>query len=111
MGADPSALADCEAIEALYRQLDRLEAAVSGRRRCFDAGGQWQADGARGAAVWIATRRRMPYSAARHRLRLGRALRHLPAAEEAWLAGDVGAAHVSLLAGARTPATDDALAA
>ncbi len=52
----------------------------------------------------------MPISAARHRVRLGRALRHLPAAEEAWLAGDVGAAHVSRLARARTSATEDALA-
>jgi Domain of unknown function (DUF222) len=108
--ADPVALADCETLEALYRQLDRLEAAVCRASAAFDAGGEWQADGARSAAAWIATRRRMPMDTARRRVRLGRALRHLPAAEEAWVAGDVGAAHVSLLARARKPATEDALA-
>ena len=46
-GTDPSVVADCEAIEALYRQLDRLEAAVCRASACFDAGGEWQADGAR----------------------------------------------------------------
>jgi hypothetical protein len=38
-------------------------------------------------------------------VRLGRVLRHMPAVEAAWLAGDVGEAHVRLLASVRTPAT------
>ena len=109
-GAEPSMLADGEAIEALYRQLDRLEAAACRASACFDAGGEWQADGARGAGAWIATRRRMPMSAGRRRVLLGRALRHLPETEQAWLAGDIGIAQVSLLAEARTPRTEEALA-
>jgi len=48
---------------------------------------------------------------ARRRVRLGRALRHLPIAEAAWLAGDVGEAQVNLMANSRTPATEAALAA
>ncbi len=43
-------------------------------------------------------------------MRLGRALRHLPVTEEAWLAGDITAGQVSALAGARTPVTEEALA-
>ena len=110
VAADPSVLADCGAVEALYRQLDRLEAAVCRASACFDAGGEWRADGARTAGAWIATRRRMPMSSARRRVQLGRALRHLPAVEEAWLAGDIGVAQVALVADARSDATEDALA-
>ncbi len=109
-GADPSAVSDGEAIEVLYRQLDRLEAAVCRASASFDAGGEWQADGARSAAAWIATRRRMPWASARRRVLVGRALRHRPATEEAWLAGDIGIAHVSALAEARTASAEEALA-
>ena len=42
-------------------------------------------------------------------MRLGRALRHLPVAEAAWLAGKLGEAQVAALARARTPATQEAL--
>lgn len=59
-GTDPSALADGAAIETLYRQLDRLEAAVCRASAAFDSGGDWQAEGARSGAAWIATRRRCP---------------------------------------------------
>ncbi len=36
-------------------------------------------------------------------------LRHLPLVEEAWLSGDIGAAQVSALAGARTPSAEEAM--
>jgi len=39
-------------------------------------------------------------------VQLGRALRHMPAVEAAWLAGDIGEAHVGALAAARTAATE-----
>ncbi len=42
---------------------------------------------------------------ARRRVKLGRALREMPAVEAAWLAGDIGEAQVALLALARTPET------
>ena len=107
---DPSLLADAESVEALHRQLDRLEAVVCRASASFDAGGHWQPDGARSAAAWIATRRRLPWATARRRLHLGRALRHLPVVEEAWLAGDISISHVAAVADARTASTEDALA-
>ncbi|MDQ6724700.1 MAG: HNH endonuclease, partial [Actinomycetota bacterium] len=48
-----------------------------------------------------------PVASARRRVQLGRALRHMPAVEEAWLAGDISEPHVGLFASVRTPATAD----
>lgn len=108
--ADAGSLADGDTVVALHRQLDRLEAATARACAAFDARAGHEADGARTAAHWLASRCPLPVAVARRRVRLGRALRHLPHAEAAWLAGDIGAAHVALLADARTTATDAALA-
>ena len=108
--ADPALLADGESLVALHRQLERLEAATTRATAAFDAGGTWEADGARTAAAWVSTRCRLPVPAARRRVRLGRALRHMPVVAAAWLAGDIGAAHVAHLAEARTPATAECFA-
>src|SRR5205814_2575052 len=78
-------------------------AATTRATSAFEAAGTWEADGARSAAAWVATRCRVPVTAARRRLRLGRALRHMENAEAAWLAGDIDAARVAALADARTP--------
>lgn len=102
---DPALLADGESIVELHRQLERLEAVVTRGTAAFDAGGSWAADGARSCASWLAAHRRLPLPTAHRRVRLGRDLRHLPAVEEAWLAGDIGAAQVTQLADARTEAT------
>jgi hypothetical protein len=104
--ADPTALADGEAIVALHRQLDRLEAATTRASAAFDAERRWDADGARSAAAWMAVRCNHPVRSARQRVRLGRELRHMAAVEKAWLAGDIGVAHVASLARARTPVTE-----
>jgi hypothetical protein len=90
--------------------LARLEAATTRATAAFDAGGEWASDGARTAAAWVAARCQLPSSSARRRVRLGRALRHLPATEATWLAGEVGEAQVAALARARTPATEEAMA-
>ncbi|MDQ6949892.1 MAG: 13E12 repeat family protein, partial [Actinomycetota bacterium] len=103
--ADPAQLADTESIQALHRQLERLIAVATRAAAAFDAGGEWQADGSRTAAAWLAYRCNQPVASARRRVQLGRALRHMPAVEEAWLAGDIGEAHVGLFASVRTPAT------
>jgi hypothetical protein len=103
--ADPSRLSDGDTVRALHRQLERLTAATTRATVAFDAGGTWEADGARTAAAWLAARCNLPLVTARRRVRLGRALRHMPAAEAAWMAGDIDEAHVSLLAAARTPGT------
>jgi hypothetical protein len=109
-GTEPQALADGESVVELHRCLARLEAATTRATAAFDAGGEWASDGARTAAAWVAGRCRLPASSARRRVRLGRALRHLPATEAAWLAGAVGEAQVAALARARTPATEETMA-
>ncbi|HVE45448.1 MAG TPA: DUF222 domain-containing protein [Acidimicrobiales bacterium] len=48
-----------------------------------------------------------PAGTARRRVRLGRALRHLPHAEEAWLAGDICDSHVLGLDSVRTTKTEE----
>ena len=105
--AEPARLADRESIQDLHRQLERLNAATTRATAAFEAGGTWEADGARSAAAWLATRVRTALPAARRRLRLGRALRHMAHAEAAWLAGEIDANHVAALAEARTPVSTD----
>jgi len=103
--ADPAQLADAETVQALHRQLDRLTAVATRAVAAFDAGRAWEAEGARTAAAWLAVCCHLPVSTARRRVQLGRALRCMPAVEEAWLAGDIGEAHAGLLSAARSPAT------
>lgn len=105
--SEPCVLADGESIQALHRQLERLTAATTRVVAAFDAGHAWESEGARSASAWLAGRCRLPVPTARRRVRLGRALRSMPAVERAWLAGDIGEAHVGLLAAARIPATAD----
>ena len=109
-GTDPQALSDAESVQRLHRCLARLEAAVTRAVGAFDAAGSWEADGARTTAMWLVGRCGLSKAAAGRRVRLGRSLRHLPVAEKAWLAGEVGEAQVSALASARTPVTEEALA-
>ncbi|MGI9033888.1 MAG: DUF222 domain-containing protein, partial [Acidimicrobiales bacterium] len=108
VATEPAVVGDGDTVVALHRQLERLGAVTTRATGAFDASGQWQTTGARSAAAWVATRTNMPMPTARRRVRLGRALRHMAAAEAAWLAGDVGDAQVGLLARARTPATASA---
>src|SRR5947209_2566504 len=85
--ADPVQLADPETVHTLHRQLDRLHAVTTRVDAAFDAGRAWDADGARSAAAWLAVRCNMPVLTARRRVHLGRALRHMPLVEAAWIAG------------------------
>ena len=103
--ADPAQLGDPEAIQALHRQLERLAATTARADAAFDAGRAWEADGTRSAAAWLAVRCHLPVATARRGVQLGRALRHMAAVEKAWLAGDIGEAHVVAFAAARTPET------
>ena len=103
---EPARLADGDAIVALHRQLARLEATTARAAATFEAGGSWEADGARSAAAWLTTRTHLPLATTRRRLRLGRAPRCMPVTEAAWLAGDIDASHVHALEAARTPASE-----
>ena len=107
---DPAVLGDAETVVALHRELERLSALTTRAVAAFDAGRTWEDSGARTASAWLAVHCRMPQESARRRVRLGRALRHMGVVEAAWLAGEVGEAHVRLLAAARTPATAECFA-
>ena len=106
VAVEPTVLGDGEAIVALHRQLERLEAVFTRAVAAFDAGGTWSADGARTAAAWVATKCRQPFPTTRARVRLGRELRHMAETEESWLAGDIGRAQVGVLAEARRCSDD-----
>ena len=110
VSADPAALADPDTIIELHRQLDRLEAVAARASGRFDGDRAWEKDGARNAASWISLRCHRPKAAAKREVALARSLRQLPVCESAWLAGDIGAGHVRVLAGVRRPATEARLA-
>jgi hypothetical protein len=101
VAADVATLADGDAVVALQRALNRLEAVATRAVAAFDAGRTWEADGARSAAAWVATQTRQPRAAVRRQVGLGRALRRMPETEAAWAAGEIGAAHAAPLAAAR----------
>jgi hypothetical protein len=97
---------DCASIEELHRHLSRFESFVTEATATFEAGEEWAADGAKTASAWIATRCRLPRSAARRRVRLGRALRHLPECAEAWREGAIGVDQARAIASARRHRTE-----
>ena len=101
---------DGASIEALYHELARFEAFVTEATAAFEAGEAWAADGAKTASAWIATRCRVPRSAARRRTRLGRTLRHLPRCAEAWREGRIGADQARAIASARRHRTEASMA-
>src|SRR3954447_21639494 len=100
---DPAHLSDLATITALCRQLARMEAVTTRASAAFDAGRDWEADRARSAASWIATKTHVPKAQARRRVYLGRELRLMDVVEKAWLDGDISEAQVNQLARARTP--------
>ena len=108
--SDPARLADGESLEALGRQLARLEAVVTAATASFDASGAWALDGARTAAAWLATRCRIPKGEARRRVRRGRSLRHLAGFFGAWADGELTGAHLDAVAAVRRGSTEGALA-
>jgi hypothetical protein len=101
---------DGASIEELHRHLARLEAFLTEATAAFEAGEEWAAEGAKTASAWIATRCRLPRGAARRRVRLGRALRHLPGCAEAWRAGAIGSDQAQAIASARRHRSESALA-
>ena len=106
---DPARLADGETVVALHRTLARVEAVTARATAAWDAERGWAADGAKSGAAWLAWRTRLPQGTAKRMLRLGRAMRQLPHAAAAWLAGEIAGAHVSRLAAARNERTAEAM--
>jgi hypothetical protein len=100
---------DGESIVALHTALSRFEAFVTEATSAFEASGEWAADGAKTAGAWITKRCRLPRSAARRRVRLGRTLRQLPQCAEAWREGRIGADQARAIASARRHRTEEAM--
>ncbi len=92
-------------VQRLRGGLEVAEARVLSR---WDAQRCWQPSGAKTSAAWLAWKQRVPVQVARQRLRHARALRTLPAVEEAWATGDIDRAHVTTLLSARTARTAEA---
>jgi hypothetical protein len=102
-GVGDDALSDAVlAMQRLRGGLDVAEAQLLSR---WDAQGAWRASGAKTGAAWLAWKERVPIEVARQRMRHARALRTLPAVEEAWGTGDLDRAHVVTLLGARNART------
>lgn len=99
-----------ESLVLLCEQWSRLEAIAAREAAAFDASGAWAEDGARNASLWLARRCGMAKAEAKAQLRLGRHLRHLPVAEEALLAGEIGCGQVRRLGACRRPGTEQSLA-
>lgn len=107
--ADPESFGDAESMRTLFRYRARFEAWLAKATAAFEVSGQWTDSGAQTAATWLAVETKVPKAEARRAVRLGRALRQLPAAGSAWLAGDIGTAHLDALTRARNPRTEAAL--
>jgi hypothetical protein len=102
-GASDAELSDAvQATQRLRGALDAGEARVLAR---FDAQGCWRPSGAKGAAAWLAWKLRLPMPVARQRVRHARAMRALPAVDQAWANGEIDRSHVTTLLAARTPRT------
>ncbi len=101
---------DGASIEELHRHLSRFESFVTEATAAFEVGEEWAGDGAKTAPAWIATRCRVPRAAARRRVRLGRALRHLPECAEAWREGVIGTDQARAIAAARRHRTESSMA-
>jgi hypothetical protein len=108
--ADPSAFADMDAIKVLRRQLSRIDAAATRATGAFDESGEWRATRARSLSSWLAGECHLPLAETRRQVSRGRALAHMPLVEDAWLAGDICAEHVGVLAGACSEARRETFA-
>ena len=100
---------DPESIAKMLRLRSQLDAYVTASVGEFDTWGEWALDGARSAAGWIAKEGNLPRAEAGRLVRRARTLDQLPEFAEAWAEGDIGAAHVDVVAKARNSRTEEAL--
>ena len=106
---DPSLFCDSASIKALERQGSRLECTKARAVSSFEQWGEWSLDGATTATAWIDTTCHVPKKEVRAQLRRGKALAALPLVAQAWMNGDIGAAHVDALIRVTRPVTEEAL--
>jgi hypothetical protein len=102
-GVSDDALAEAVlAMQPLRAGFEATEARLLTR---WDSQGGWRTSGAKTAAAWLSWKQRIPTAVAQQRLRHARAVRDLPAVEEAWADGEIDRAHITTLLGARNPRT------
>ena len=104
---DSSLYCDATAIKALERQLSRFECTTARAVASFEQSGEWDRDGARTGTAWIDTTCHLPKYEARAQLRRGKALATMPLVAQAWMNGDIGAAHVDALIRVKRPVTEE----
>jgi hypothetical protein len=93
----------------LHREIARLDAFTTEASAAFDASQSWAGDGAKNAAAWITTKCKLPKKAARRRVDLGKAMRELPACQEAWRDGRIGSEQAQAIARAGADGKQEAL--
>ena len=76
----------------------------------WDAEKSWAPSGAQTATAWLTARTHLPAKDIGGRLRLGRTMRRMPLAAEAWLAGDIDGVHLRHLTHLINPRTEEAFA-
>jgi hypothetical protein len=108
LDADRSVLAEGDTVLALLAQVSRLELVTAHQAVAFEASPEWVDDGAYNGTSWVTAKRRCLRSAARRRLRLGAAMRHMPLVDAAWRRGLIDPDHVEVLVKARIPGLIDA---
>jgi hypothetical protein len=94
-------LSSSEDIRAQMQLRARFDAITTRNLARWDANKTWADDGGRTGASWLAARCGIDKRNANRMLRLGRVCRDMPLTEQAWLAGDVHAEHVSVLSDVR----------
>ena len=94
-----------ESVLAMQRLRGGLEVAEARVLSRWDAQGCWRASGAKTGTAWLSWKQHIPVTVARQRLRHARALRTLPAVDDAWAGGEIDRSHVTTLLGARTART------
>jgi Domain of unknown function (DUF222) len=96
--AGPVAVA--ESLVEEFRQVERLQADALRRLAFVDASGAWAHEGSLSTQAWLRRHCRMAPGAAAERVRVARRLEELPEARDAFRSGDIGYAHVRLIAAA-----------
>jgi Domain of unknown function (DUF222)/HNH endonuclease len=84
----------------LRRLSDQVEACFAETTAAFEVTDAYKDVGARTAASWLRHNMRMSAGEARRRVVVGQRLKDLPRVHAAFLAGEIGLAHVEVLAGA-----------
>lgn len=101
---DNLALLTAGELEARMRELrrlaDQVEAVFAETTTAFEATEAYKDVGARTAASWLRNNLKMSAGEARRRVVVGQQIRHLPRVHAAFLAGEIGLAHVEILAAA-----------